>query len=145
MAVGRRASWDTPPLARTCFRIFPPPSEKTRDFHDLTPYTQDSKNYESVDAGEAAEEVVGNLESTDFVDSLASYDDLLKSCFAEPIVSKLKMITKISGGRVKRRLTMDCLMSGVNSISKQAARVIRPRICGSCVRRLEASGLRLFR
>ena len=53
-----------------------------RDFHDLTPYTDDSRNYESVDADPAAEEVSAKLEDTDFVDSFASYQDLLKACFA---------------------------------------------------------------
>ena len=56
----------------------------------------------------AAEDVIAELEGTDVVDGIAFHQDLLKACFAEPIVSKLKMITEISNGRVKHRLIMNC-------------------------------------
>ena len=55
---------------------------RARDYHELTPYSEASQNYESVDADEAASEVVANLEDTDFVDSFSSYKALLESCFA---------------------------------------------------------------
>ena len=42
----------------------------------------------------AAENVVAKLEGTDLVDSIAFHQYLLTACFAEPVVSKPKMITK---------------------------------------------------
>ena len=76
----------------------------------------------------AAEDVTAKLEGTDLVDSIAFHQNLLKACFAEPVVSKPKMITDISIGKVRHRLIMDRLMSKVNSTSKQAEGVVLPRI-----------------
>ena len=99
--------------------IFPPSGEKSRDIHDPTHYEVGWTNYDSVEHDPAAAAEVKKLADSAYVDTYDSYEELLRWRFSEPIISRLKIITKTVGERTKRRLIMGCLMSGANGKTLQ--------------------------
>ena len=76
----------------------------------------------------AAKAEVDNLAESPYVDVFDDYESLLKWSLSEPIISKLKMVTKQQNNKTKRRLIMGCLMSGINGKSIQKERFLLPRI-----------------
>ena len=108
--------------------FFPPSSEKIKDCHEPTHSEAGWQNYASVEDDPAAEDEVKKLADSPYVDVYEDYASLLKWCTSEPIISKLKMVTKHANNKIKRRLIMDCLVSGVNGQSLQKERILLPRI-----------------
>ena len=99
--------------------IFPPSGEKSRDIHDPTRYEVGWANYDSVEHDPAAAAEVKKLADSAYAGTYDSYEELLRECLSEPIISRLKMITQTVGERTKRRLIMDCLMSGAKGNTPQ--------------------------
>lgn len=71
-------------------------------------------NYSSVDGDDMAAPEIERLISTVFVKAFGDLPQFQNWWGGKPHLSKLGMITKEKGGRVKRRLILDCKASGVN-------------------------------
>ena len=98
--------------------------------HDIEPATwsEDLQKYKSVEDDPNAAGEVNKLLSTSFFDEFDSYKALVNAVNGEPVMSKLALITKIQGEKLKLRLILDCLQSGVNAMTKQLERILLPMV-----------------
>ena len=92
--------------------VFPETSKETEAFEPVF-YTDDFENYESVDGDPASEAEIAKLMESGYFDVFDTISEVKAKLGADPIMGKLKMITKIISIEVtKRRIILGCLTSG---------------------------------
>ena len=85
-------------------------------------------NYATVGGDPAAVAGAQRLIDADFVKVLDAIDKVRECVGGEPVVSKLGMITNITAKATKRRLILDCKVSGCSANTTQWGRSILPRV-----------------
>ena len=86
------------------------------------------ENYTSVDNDEAAEPEVRRIVETGFVEVFKSLEACKRYLGAEPVTSKLAMVSKQrADGTWKRRLILDCRESQVSDRASRGGRLVLPR------------------
>ena len=97
------------------------PEDLETDFSTHTPYA-------SVESDDMAwEEILGMVQKR----WLRRFDTLEEvTCYLgeAPVLSKFGMLTKVRGGRVKRRLILDGKVSGVSAVASKLERILLPKL-----------------
>ena len=102
--------------------VFPLYEKSPKEFRPLASYPEGFYNYKSVEEDPAAKEEVDKLTSMHYFDK---YDDVHAAeseLRGKVHLSNMAMITKEAYEAIKRRLILDCLASGINSITTQVER-----------------------
>ena len=72
-------------------------------------------------------EVLEELVTAGYVTQVSSLSEAKKIIGADPVVSKLALITTEKDGVLKHRLILDCCVSGTNSATTKYERIILPK------------------
>ena len=105
-------------------------------FEDLHCDLQHFRNYEGVEESEVTEtELQGHLDKGHLA-SFTSVDELRQFVGGEPILNKLRLITKVRNGIKKSRMILDTKESWVKHATWKSQRVILPRLFDAVLRLL---------
>ena len=107
--------------------VFPPSIHPPSQDFELTAYSEELKNYDSMEDSPHGDEVLGELVNAGYVIKCKSIDEARRLLDGEPIVSKLALITTEKDGVLKRRLILDCRVSGANSATAKYERIVLPK------------------
>jgi hypothetical protein len=125
---GSPAGIEAHPERTGIFPLVPPAEADVQHERDLTQFYEGFLNYTSVEGDPAAQAEIDRLIETGFVKTFALFDDVVKFVEGQPVISKLALITKIHATIAKRRLLLDCKVSGANSHTTQWERIILPLV-----------------
>ena len=90
----------------------------------MASYGEDFHNYASVEEDAAAADEVEKLTPTKYFAQYPNLNEAARDLGRTPRPSKMAMITKEIHDKIKRRLILDCLASGINTLTTQVERVV---------------------
>jgi hypothetical protein len=81
-----------------------------------------------IDDDDDAKLEILNLHQKGLIEKFSSYEDVAWYLGAKPSISKVGVLEKISGGKIKRQVIVDSKRSGVSLATRKHERIVLPRV-----------------
>ena len=85
-------------------------------------------NYKGVDEDPDVDDIIQNYVDLNYVARLNTYDECVLFVKGKPVLSKIGCITKVSRGKIKKRIIVDAKQSKVSKAARLKFRSILPRV-----------------